>query len=248
MPGTIVLTASAGTFSGLKAALGGLPVTVEEHPLLSFEPPVDWAELDIALNQVARYESCALTSPRAAQALLERMRACGIVWPGTRPTLWAVGAGTLKALQYVGRPVRVPPSGRVMDESAAATLASTMLEAAARGPVLFPCGEGRREELPVILRSNGLEVHEVICYRSVLASRSQAGAVLARGTVVVVASPSVMGLLCQAGPPSSRPQLIAVGPTTAASAQAAGWPPAAVASEPSTEGIAAAILTLFAHP
>jgi uroporphyrinogen-III synthase len=247
MADTIVLTASAGTFTGLAAALGTVPVTVEEHPLISFEPPLDWTGLDAALADASSYGSIAFTSPRAARAVVERVHIAGLSWPRERgPAVWAVGPATLAALQGALGPVREPQSPTDPDLSAAATLARAMLESGAEGPVLFPCGEKRRDDLPTILRAKGIPVHEVVCYRPVLASRSQAAAAAERGTVVVVASPSVVELLAGACPGSGRPRLVAVGPTTAASARSAGWPPAAVANEPSTRGVASAITGLLA--
>ena len=43
-----------------------------------------------------------------------------------------------------------------------------------------------------------IEVHEVLCYRSMLADESQARTAAAGGTVLVVASPSVADLLARA--------------------------------------------------
>jgi uroporphyrinogen-III synthase len=240
----IVLTASAGTFPDLAAALSQAPVVVEEHPLVGFEPPADWTDLDAALTNVGSFGAVALTSPRAARALADRLRVLGISWRDSGPNIWAGGPVTLAALHEVRSRVRVPAS-QAVDQGAAETLARAMLAADEPGPVLFACGEPHREELPRILRENGIDVREVVCYRSVLASRSQAGAALARGNMVVVASPSVMGLVSDACPRTARPRLIAAGPTTAASARALGWPPAAVASEPSTRGVASAILSLL---
>jgi uroporphyrinogen III methyltransferase / synthase len=243
----IVLTASAGTFSGLAAALSKVPVTVEEHPLIRFEPPVDWSPLDAALTKPNRFESIAFTSPRAAQAVVERLRVGGLRWVGDlHPSVWAVGPATADALQSMLGPVRVPGSRAEPNASPAAALGQAMLEAGAMGPVLFPCGEQRRDDLPTILRAKGVPVHEVVCYRSVLASRSEAGAAAASGSVVVVASPSVLRLLVEACAPSKRPRLVAVGPTTALSARAAGWTPAAVANEPTIHGVASAITRLLA--
>jgi uroporphyrinogen-III synthase len=243
---TIVLTGSAGSFPGLVAALRQVPVRVEEHPLISFRPPLDWSQLDAALANVSRYQAIAFTSPRAARAVAERIGAGGL--PNQRkpyPPVWAVGPATAAPLESALGPVRVPGSPTNGDGGPAATLARAMLQAGVEGPVLFPCGEKRRDDLPAILRSEGLEVDEVVCYRSVLASRSQAKAAAARGSVVVVASPSVMQLLVEACPPAKRPALITIGPTTAALARAAGWLPAAVASEPSTGGVASAIANLL---
>jgi uroporphyrinogen-III synthase len=241
---TVVLTASAGTFSGLAAALSNSSVVVEEHPLVSFESPQDWSELDAALMNASESGAVAVTSPRAARALSDRLQALGIAWNDSGPTVWAGGPGTVAELRDQTSRVRLPVSqaGR----GAAETLARAMVEAGVAGPVLFACGEPRRDELPRILRQNGIQVREVVCYRSVLASRSEAGSALARGSMVVVASPSVMALVSEVCEVSTRPRLVAAGPTTAVSARAHGWPPDAVASEPSTEGVASAIRGMLA--
>jgi uroporphyrinogen-III synthase len=121
-----------------------------------------------------------------------------------------------------------------------------MLAEKAAGPVLFPCGEAHREELPSVLRSAGVLVDEVVCYRSVLADITDARVAAELGTILIVASPTVANLLAQACPRGgNRPGLLAVGPTTADAARAAGWPPAAVASEPSARGLAAAVKGLL---
>jgi uroporphyrinogen-III synthase len=124
-------------------------------------------------------------------------------------------------------------------------LARAMLAEHVAGPVLFPCGEAHREELPAVLRSAGLSVDEIVCYRSVLADVADARVAAQLGTILIVASPMVAGLLAQACPRGHRPGLLAVGPTTAESARAAGWPPAAVAVEPSVRGLAAAVKGLL---
>jgi uroporphyrinogen-III synthase len=112
--------------------------------------------------------------------------------------------------------------------------------------VLFPCGDTRRDELPDRLRDEGIEVVEVVCYRSVLAGEMEARRTAERAQVLVVASPSVADLLARACPPGVRPALLAVGPTTAAAARASGWPPARVASRPTAEALAAAVRALLA--
>jgi uroporphyrinogen-III synthase len=239
---TIVLTASAGTFAGLGATLDRGRVRVEEHPLIGFGPPHSWTPLDSALIELASFGSIAFTSPRAAQAVVQRSRDIGTSWPrGSNPAIWAIGPATKAALDGFVTEVRGPETSGDGIPASAAALGQAMVASGAASPVLFPCGENRREELPAILREHGFEVREVVCYRSVLASPSQAGEALARGTMVVVASPRVMQLLAGASDPAERPRLIAVGPTTAASARALGWIPAAVAREPSREGLAAAI-------
>lgn len=246
MTPVVVVTASAGTLADLPAMLGDLPIVVEEHPLIKFEPPPDWSRLDAALDDLSRFDSVALTSPRAAQAVAQRMRLRKPPQAQVRgPAVWAVGLATARALAGTLAPVRMPE--QALAGSSAATLAQAMLDAGCKGPVLFPCGDRRREELPSLLRAGGCEVHEVVCYRSVLASRAEASAAAARASILVVASPSVMMLLAGSCPATDRPQLVAVGPTTSASASESGWPPAAVADQPTSQHVASAITGLLAR-
>lgn len=243
---TVVVTASAGAFPDLADALREIPVKVQERPLVSFLPPQDWSQLDAALTCWSRFGSVALTSPRAAAAMVERLRVCGISWSEEQsPPIWTVGGSTTAALQDVVDATQVPDASADSEQSAAERLAGAMLAAGARGPVLFPCGDRHRDELPSVLRKNGHEVEEVVCYRTVLAGRSEAQAAVAGSTMLVVASPSVVELLADSCPPAVRPLLVAIGPTTAASARAAGWLPAAVASTPSTRALATAITGLL---
>ena len=242
----VVVTASAGAFSGLAAALGALPVAVEECPLMSFGPPTDWGPLDRALDRLESYAALAFTSPRAAAAVANRL-AGRRQKPGPNlPQVWAAGGATESALEGLLGPARTPSEAEVALCGAAEALARAMLEAGTQGPVLFPCGNSRRDELPDRLRSRGLRVDEVVCYRSVLASEAAAQSAADGSTVLVVASPSVADLLVRACPPHARPDLVAVGPTTAAAARASGWSPAAVADRPSVEALAVAVRGLLA--
>ena len=243
---TVVVTASAGTFSELADALREASVRVEERPLVSFLPPLDWSQLDDALIRRNRFGSVALTSPRAAAAVAERLRVCGISWDkNDSPPVWTVGSSTTSALRGTVGDTHEPEASPAADTSGAERLARAMLAADARGPVLFPCGNRHRDELPSILREKSIDVEEVLCYRAVLAGREEARAAAAVSTMLVVASPSVVELLAESCPPASRPLLVAIGPTTAASARAAGWLPAAVASTPSTRALATAITDLL---
>lgn len=241
MPGTVVVTASAGTFPGLVEALRALPAMVEERPLLAFAPPLDWAPVERALAELDRFDAIAVTSPRAASAFAERaghLRA--------HPRLWAAGPGTASALGAGLGPVHTPSEDATSALGAASALAREMLGAGVRGPVLFPCGEIRRDELPARLRAEGIEVVEVVCYRSVLADEAAARNAADRAGVLLVASPSVADLLARACPPGTRPALLAVGPTTAAAARASGWPPAAVARRPAVDALVAGVRALLA--
>ena len=216
---------------------------------MSFAPPADWAPMDSALDRLESYDAVAFTSPRAAAAVVDRMAGRRVRQPRGQntPTAWAGGPATGDALGGALGEVRTPTEAQAATLGAAEALARAMLDARVGGPVLFPCGDSRRDELPEMLRSHGITVDEVVCYRSVLASESAAHAAAARGTVLVVASPTVADLLVRACPPDARPDMLAVGPTTAASARASGWAPAAVASKPSVEALAAAVRNVLAR-
>lgn len=245
--GPVVLTVSTGAFPGLAEELRRLKIPVEESPLLTFAPPLDWKPLDRALGHLSGYDAVAFTSPRAATAFIARYREV-TAHPGEEefPALWGSGDGTAAALSGLRAPVHRTAEVETGRLGAAAALAEAMLDAGVTGPVLFPCGEIRREELPGRLRGAGIEVDEVVCYRSVLAGETAARAAAARAAILVVASPSVAELLAGTSAPGARPRMLAVGPTTAAAARAAGWPPEAVAARPDVEALLAGVRSLLA--
>jgi uroporphyrinogen-III synthase len=247
MPATVLVTASAGTFPGLAEALRAIPVGVEEVPLMTFAPPLDWRPVDAAVRDLGRYAAVAFTSPRSAHAFAERVAALGGA-PAATET-WAAGAGTAQALGDALGEVHRPDEAEVGKRGAAAALASALsaalLATGSSNPVLFPCGDLRRDELPSRLRDDGIAVEEVVCYRSVLAGESDTRRAIQRVQIVVVASPSVADLLARVCPPGVRPALLAVGPTTAAAARSSGWPPAGVARRPTTEALVAGVRALM---
>jgi uroporphyrinogen-III synthase len=245
MPATVLVTASTGTFPGLVEALRAIPVGVEEVPLMTFAPPLDWAPVDAAVRTLGRYTAVAFTSPRSARAFADRVTALGGPGTGTVTEAWAAGAGTAQAVGDVFGTVRRPDEREVGERGAAEALAAALLAAGRGGPVLFPCGDIRRDELPARLRDDGIEVEEVVCYRSVLAGETEARRAAQRAQIVIVASPSVAGLLARACPAGVRPALLAVGPTTAAAARASGWPPAGVAARPTAEALAGGVRAIM---
>jgi uroporphyrinogen-III synthase len=245
---TVVLTSSAGTLPGLVDALRRVPVPVEEHPLMTFAPPLDWRPLDRALDEIARFDAVAFTSPRAARAFGERRRLRAAGAPAL-PPVWASGPGTVAGLADLVTHAHTPPTTEVGQQGAASALAAAMLAAGVQGTVLFPCGELRRGELTARLRHAGLQVEEVVCYRSVLAGETAARVAAERAGILIVASPSVADLLARACPPGARPAMLAVGPTTAASARSSGWEPDAVAALPTVEALVTGVRSLLGtHP
>jgi uroporphyrinogen-III synthase len=242
--GPVVLTAATGSFPGLAEALRSLPADVLEIPLLTFAPPLDWNEVDRAIGELPRYQAVAFTSPRAVAAFGARWEETS---RGALPPVWAGGRGTASALAALVSTVRIAPEEEIGRLGAAAALAAAMLREGTTGPVLFPCGEVRRDELPTRLRQEGIEVDEVVCYRSIIAGDEAARDAVRRAEILLVASPMVAELLARVSATTPRPLLLAVGPTTAAAARAAGWAPAVVAARPEVEALVAGVSSLLAQ-
>ena len=248
----MLLTAAEGAFAGLATLLVDLKVQLLLRPLLRFAEPESWHAVDTALDGMAEYAALAITSPRGAAALGGRMAlrrahgvASGAAWRlPSHVAIWTSGAATSSALGEVAAEPRWPADGAVRTSGAGLALADAMLAADVRGPVLYACGDRRRDELPTRLRDAGIVVHEVVCYRTVLASLDEAAAAAALADLLVVASPSVARLLADVAT-MRRPLLIAVGPTTAAAAAAAGWTAAAIADAPTPLAVARAVRTLL---
>lgn len=242
------MTAAEGGFADLGERLRELRVHVRERPLLTFAPPESWTEVDAAIARLDQFRTLVVTSPRGAAALVDRLVHAGRPLPRRDGTLdvWAAGATTAAALGARLGPVRTPARDLLRRMGASAAIARTLLaEASSTGPVLYACGADRRDELPTLLTAAGMQVHEVVCYRTVLATEAAARAAVAHADIVIVSSPSVASLLARSCPPGLRPELLAVGPTTAERARSAGWVPAAIAERPDADALTAGVRALL---
>ena len=173
MHGTVVVTASTDSFPGVVEALRAIPVAVEVCPLMTFAPPLDWSPVDAAARDLSGFGAVAFTSPRSARAFVGRVQDLDAA-TRERTSVWAAGSGTAQALGQTLGAVRRPDDRAVGRQGAALALAEAMVAERVRGPVLFPCGDIRRDELPARLRDGGIEVVEVVVYRSVLAGEVDA--------------------------------------------------------------------------
>jgi uroporphyrinogen-III synthase len=216
---------------------------LREAALLSFAPPADWTPVDQAIFRLPEFRAVAVTSPRAAQAFVSRLTLHRVI-PPKRQEAWATGAATAEHLRDLFEPVHTPSSLVTVDAGAGSMLATAMVAAGVGSPVLYACGDTRRDEMPAVLRAAGRRVEEVICYRSVLAEPDEARRAIADADVLLVTSPKVMTLVARVCPKDERPALVAIGPTTAAAARASGWAPAAVARKPTRDAVAERIRAL----
>lgn len=236
----MVLTLSPGILPGLAALLRARGIAVRRAPLLVLMPPEDWRAMDDAMARIPEYDAVVVTSPRAARAIAARA-AARVRRTSGLPPFWATGGRIAGELRRLGVTVRVAAPSR--GEGHAAALARSMIAAGVRSPVLYPCGDRRRDEVSSGLRAAGVDVHEVPAYRSVPASPAAARSACRGADLLVVGSPSVAALIATAV--ERRPPFVALGATTARSAAALGWTPLAVARTPTTPDVAHAVTGLL---
>jgi len=205
------------------------------EPVLTFAFPNQSALVD-RLERRDRYAALIATSPRAVSAL-KRLFAdrkdLARLWRGA--PAYAVGPKTAQELRTIG----VEPRGTEAGDAEA--LARQIVEDAPAAPLLFLCGNRRRDTLPDRLWAASVPFEEVIVYethtRQDLTIPPSDGAVW-----LAFFSPSGLEAVEQAeGIELSRYRLAAIGPTTGGALEAAGHSVAAVAEEPSPEGLVSAI-------
>lgn len=233
----VVLLGAPGTLSGLDAALDRLGLHLVTYPLLAFDEPSDWGPVDAAIRRLGDYGCIAITSPRAATALAQRLRLHPVA-PGRIPPVWTTGDASAAPLRALGFECQVSEGGNHL-LGAARQLAEQMIRARVGGPVLFACGDRHRPELVDGLQRAGLAVDKVICYRTNTAHPGPARQLLPEASAVVITSPSAVEAMRTAlgSLPLDIP-VVTLGATTHAAAIEAGWPSVWIAESPTPLAVA----------
>ena len=219
---------------------------VDHLATIRIEPPSDWAPLDRALDRLESYAYIVFTSRHAVQAVLPRLPSAGFP-PG--PAVVAVGSQTARILREWGvRRVLIPDEQS--SDGVAAMLRSEGLSGRA---VLYPTSDLAREDLRRALEAAGAAVDQIVAYRTAGPDNldNEVVEALRRGAfdVVTLASPSaVRNLLALVGADGAwlrSTRLVCIGPTTAEAVRGQGLEPDRIATQPSAEGLVAAILTVY---
>lgn len=240
----VAVTRAAEQSGDLAERLRALGAEVLCCPLIAIAPPLDPAPLAHALARLEAYDWLALPSANAARAALG-----GLIRPGRRPRIAAVGSATAAALAEAGISADLTPA----EHSAAGLLAALGDVCGAR--VLLPQGDQARPELAEGLAARGASVDAVAAYRTLPGPGvgALAAALRARALdAVTFASPSAArALLDGAGQAVHEllagAALVAIGPTTAAALRAEGLRVASVADPHTAAGLAAALVALLAR-
>ncbi len=96
----IVVTRTRQQASALSGKLMALGADVIEAPTIQIVPPDDYGPIDAALRRIADYDWLVLTSVNGVDAMIERMRACGLdarALAGVR--IAAIGSATADRLR-----------------------------------------------------------------------------------------------------------------------------------------------------
>lgn len=206
------------------------------QPVLAFDFPNE-GPLRERLRTPERYGGVVATSPRVGWALHRVFDDEGTThtrWEG-RPA-YAVGPKTADELRALSFDVQGEEAGT------AANLAGHIAEADPETPLLFLCGNRRRDDLPDGLRAAGVGYEELVVYET----RTRTDLSLpppAEETWLAFFSPSGLEAVRRADTgPLEEYRCAAIGPTTASALEENGLTADAVASSPTPEGLVDAIL------
>lgn len=160
---TVLVTRSASQASAFRDLLQHQGATVIDFPAIEIGPPSSWGALDLALDELDRFDWLLLTSVNGVDAVCDRLQQGGRdarSLAGLK--IAAVGKKTAEALARRGLRADFIPSDYVAD-----SLAAEFPEPLGDRAVLFPRVEtGGRDALVKEFEAKGAEVSEVAAYES----------------------------------------------------------------------------------
>jgi uroporphyrinogen-III synthase len=248
----VLLTRPAGRGAGLAGRLEQLGARVTRRPTIALEPPRDPGPARRAVARLDVYDHVVFTSPNGVRFFLARIEEVRGQEASIEPCVAAIGPATARELEIGGRKADL-----VAPDPRSEGLARALERSVAPGErVLLVSPERSRPVVPDALRALGASVERVVFYRNVPAPGLAALGEEIRGNrfdVVVFSSPSTLQRLLEAGESDAdallsalgRSRPVAIGPVTARALRDAGLVPAAVADEPSDDGVARAVRALF---
>jgi uroporphyrinogen-III synthase len=244
---TIVVTRAAAQSGKLCEELRARGAEVRLLPLISFEPPENYGDVDGALRRLAQFDWILFTSANAVHAVEQRRQVltASSNGDGKLPRVAAVGPATAEAAEAAGFSVEF-----VASHHSGAGLAEELGDQLRNRRVFLPRSDRANPDLPAALLRLGAAVTEVVAYRTVAPSKSERERVLdtLKGGVdgILFYSPSaVQNLLELLGRDREKLQgrvlMVAIGPTTAGALSAAGVQRIAWAADATTTAVIGAL-------
>ena len=242
---SVVVTRASHQSGDLIQALTKAGADVIAAPAIAVVPPLDGGQpLDDALIRLERFSWLAFTSTNSVAALMARGARRGVLKRFAHLQIAAVGHGTAaKVASEMGREPDLVPARQ---DGASGANAFPPPQPGDR--VLVPIASDGRPDLPEGLRARGWDVDCVAAYRTVYPSLDEDLVSRALSAeIVIFASPSaVKGHLEQTGG-KTAPKVIVIGDTTAQECRLSGLEVAAIAGEPSVEGLLKAVSRAADH-
>lgn len=232
---TVLLLRSADEPDPYEAALAQAGFAARSTEVLKFEQ-IHLDKLRQALEHPKSYDGLIFTSPRAVEALAEAMPwlpAENVLWHSK--SIFAVGPRTAEELRAVG----FEPEGE--EGGSAEMLTEYITSRTFQNPLLFLCGDRRRDDLPDRLQTAGIAYEEICVYRTFPESGIEFDEEDQPDWIVLFSPSGLDALDSSTGLDLTSVRIAAIGPTTAAAAETRGWKVDAVAEKPSPASLAAAI-------
>jgi uroporphyrinogen III methyltransferase / synthase len=152
--------AQCGDLSTQLSALGALPIV---FPLVSIEPPENFAALDAGLARLGEFDWLIFTSVNAVDAVIDRLASLklSLHQVGTPRQVAAVGPTTASAAERAGFTVAYSAKSH-----SGLALANELGEAVRATRIFLPRSDRANPDLPAVLRHHGAHVTEAVAYRT----------------------------------------------------------------------------------
>ena len=160
----VLVTRARGQASALSELLRGYGAEPVECPTIEFVPPLDWAEVDEAINQLNSYHWLVLTSVNGVQRFMSRLAHNGRdsrSLHGLR--ICCIGPRTAQELEQYGLAADLVPK----EYQAEGILEAMKAEGMHGQRVLIARAEEARQILPEELMASGAVVNVVSVYRTI---------------------------------------------------------------------------------
>lgn len=250
----IVVTRPRTQAGELARRLSELGAEVIDFPTISIEPPMDYAPMDRAIEQLEQYDWLFFTSVNGVQSFFDRLRHLGKNSQCIKHLkVVAIGPETAGRLEAEGIHVYLVPA-KYQSEGILEELDPAEIRG---GRILMPRAAKAREILPETLRQWGAAVDVVQAYKTVLPQDRQFGLhelFQKQIDVITFTSSSTvenfLGLLNGEDPSRILQGLVVacIGPITARTAIERGLRVDIVSSEFTISGLVAAIVKFYDSP
>jgi len=244
---TVLVTRPERQATAMIMLLGELGAAALLQPAIDIDPPADWSGVDAVIGALPTYDWLVFSSANGVHFFLERIMETGgdlRLLAGCQ--LAAIGPATAEALADYRLQADLLPEEYRAEALAEGLAAAAAGQKAGQRMLLLRASRGR-EVLAERLTAAGAEVDQVVVYQSndVAAPEPDIAAALAEGRidwVTVTSSAIARSLVRLFGDDLKRSRLAAISPLTAEVLTEAGYPPAVVATEYTTDGLIGAIL------